>query len=108
MVMPKIINCQTNIAIRGRMAAELAVLAQDNSWTKVSLDLLTKMVPTVKLSASGQTIGLCRKGHSAVFAVPIVHDPNSCQTTGAGTSPLQSRTRRRIRHTCSCSKGSRP
>lgn len=38
MVMPKIINCQTNIAIRGRMAAELAVLAQEGSWTKVSLD----------------------------------------------------------------------
>jgi hypothetical protein len=55
---PNTIDCRTDIEFRGPMAAKLAVLAQDGTWTKVSLDLLTKVVRTVKLSASGQTIGL--------------------------------------------------
>lgn len=74
--MPKIIDGQTDIAFRGPLAAELAFLAQDGSWTKHRVNMLAMVVRTLKLSGyqtfngSGQTIGLYRKGHSAVFAVP--------------------------------------
>ena len=76
---PRSLVAGPDISFRGHMAAELAVLAQDGAWTKARVDLLAKVVWTVKLSgyqtfnASGQTIGLYRKGQSAIFAVPAAH-----------------------------------
>lgn len=74
--MAKIAECKTDVVFVGPYASELRTFAAPGSWTKEKSEAFTAVVAGLagagyrSFSSSVTTIGLQRKGQSAVFRVP--------------------------------------
>lgn len=74
--MPKIVNCKAEVEYVGPHAAELRSFAAPGSWTKEKSAAFAALVDALSaagyrsFSSSVNTIGLQRKGQSAIYLVP--------------------------------------
>lgn len=75
--MAKIADCKVNIAYAGPFVTELKAFSAPRSWTGDKTAAFTAIVEGLtgngyrSFSSSVETIGLQRKGQSAVFRVPV-------------------------------------
>lgn len=74
--MPKIAECKTDIVYTGQYAQELQQFSKKGSWTKEKSESFVALVDGLtkagyrQFSSSTRTIGLQRKGESAIYKVP--------------------------------------
>ena len=74
--MPRIANCKTDIEYGGPSAQEFKFFAASYSWTKAKSDAFDALVQSLRkdgyrnFTSSVKTIGLQRKGESAIYRVP--------------------------------------
>jgi hypothetical protein len=75
--MPRVANCKTDIEYSGPYAQEIKSFAAGESWTKEKTISFQSIVQFLKKScyryfnSSVNTIGLQRKGQSAIYHVPL-------------------------------------
>lgn len=75
--MVKITDCKVNVAYSGPFASELKAIAAPGSWTSNKTAAFSEIVEGLtkagyrSFTSSVATIGLQRKGQSAVYRVPI-------------------------------------
>ena len=74
--MSKIANCKAEVEYTGPHAAELRAFAAPGSWTREKSESFASLVGALSaagyrsFSSSVNTIGLQRKGQSAIYLVP--------------------------------------
>jgi hypothetical protein len=75
--MPRIANCKTDIEYGGPSAHEFKVVAVPDNWTKEKSVAFEAVVQSLRkdgyrnFTSSVKTIGLQRKGESAIYRVPV-------------------------------------
>lgn len=74
--MAKIAECKADVVYAGPYASELQAFAAPGSWTKDKSEAFTALIAGLaevgyrSFSGSATTLGLLRKGQSAIYRVP--------------------------------------